>query len=74
MIAETIPAIGGLTADQKIILAAELWRDAVGVLGETPNPELVQTLVERLDYHKNHPNEAASWDAVRARIASSVAR
>lgn len=29
MIAETIPELRSLSSDQKIILAAELWRDAV---------------------------------------------
>jgi hypothetical protein len=40
MIAETIPGLRSLSSDQKILLAAELWRDAVGAPGGDPNSAL----------------------------------
>jgi putative addiction module component (TIGR02574 family) len=70
MIAETIPALRSLSADEKILLAAELWHDAVGEQTEEPNLALVQSLRQRLDYYREHPEEVSSWEDVRARIAS----
>jgi hypothetical protein len=69
MIAENIPQLRSLSPDQKILLAAELWRDAVGGDAENPNPSLVQALRERLDYYREHPQETSTWEEVRARIA-----
>ena len=68
MIAETIPALKNLSAEQKILLAAELWRDAVGADDETPDPKLVEALRERLTYYQQHPDEVSTWEDVRARI------
>jgi hypothetical protein len=68
MIAETIPALNDLTSDQKIILAAELWRDAIGNADATPNPEILEALRERLEFHRAHPNNVSTWHEVRARI------
>ena len=70
MIAENIPELRSLSSDEKILLAAELWRDAVsGEIG-SPSPALVQALRERLDYYVEHPEEISTWEEVRARIAS----
>ncbi len=73
MIAENIPQLSSLSSDEKIILAAELWRDAVG--GETaiPNPALVEALRERLDYYRAPPEQVSTWEEVRAKIASRKA-
>jgi hypothetical protein len=68
MIAETIPALRDLSSDQKIILAAELWRDAIGQGENDPNPALVEALKERLDFHRKHPDDVSTWEAVRSRI------
>jgi hypothetical protein len=68
MIAETIPGLRSLSADQKIILAAELWREAVGEGGADPDAELIEALQERLNYHRAHPQEVSGWEAVRSRI------
>jgi putative addiction module component (TIGR02574 family) len=70
MIAETIPGLKDLSQDQKIILAAELWRDAVGVAEDKPDPELVAALNERLDHYRANPNQVATWEDVRARLIS----
>ena len=70
MIAEKIPELRGLSQDQKILLAAELWREAVA--GETgiPNPALLQAVRDRLDYYREHPEQVSTWEDVRARIVS----
>jgi hypothetical protein len=71
MIAETIPALSSLSADQKILLAAELWREAVGGASKEPNPKLVEALQERLDAYRKTPDEVSSWEQVRSRIVHS---
>jgi putative addiction module component (TIGR02574 family) len=68
MIAENIPQLNSLSSDEKILLAAELWRQAAGEKGEAPNPELVAALRERLAYYREHPTEVSTWEEVRARI------
>jgi putative addiction module component (TIGR02574 family) len=68
MIAETIPALSSLSADQKILLAAELWRDAVGGDSKEPNAALVDALRERLDHYRGNPNSVSSWEEVRSRL------
>ncbi len=68
MIAETIPALSALSPDDKILLAAELWQDAVGNEAEEPDPGIVDALRERLQYDREHPDEGSSWDEVRSRI------
>lgn len=68
MIAETIPALADLSPDDKILLAAELWRDAVGTGADTPDPVLVEALRERLDYFRSHVDEGSSWEDVRKRL------
>lgn len=68
MIAEHIPELRSLSSDEKILLAAELWRDAVGAETECPNPTLVEALRERLDYYREHPEQVSTWEEVRARI------
>ena len=68
MIAESIPQLSSLSSDEKILLAAELWRDAAGGDGEAPDPELIAALRERLAYYREHPTEVSSWAEVRARV------
>ena len=70
MIAETIPGLAGLSSDDKILLAAELWQDAVGAEAASPDPELVAALRERLAHYHDHPGEVSSWEDVRQRIAA----
>jgi hypothetical protein len=69
MIAETIPALKDLSAEQKVILAAELWHDAVDVHdNQAADPKLIAALRERLAYYKQHPDEVSTWEDVRARV------
>jgi hypothetical protein len=68
MIAETIPGLAGLSSDDKILLAAELWQEAVGSEAIAPDPELIPVLRERLAHYHDHPGEVSSWEEVRRRI------
>ena len=70
MIAETIPALAGLSSEDKILLAIELWRDAVRSEAPAPDPELVLVLRERLAHYHAHPDEVSPWADVRDRIAT----
>ncbi len=70
MIADRIPQLSALSSDEKILLAAELWREAAGAESETPNPEMIAALRERLSYFRDHPTEVSSWEQVKARILS----
>lgn len=71
MIAETIPELQGLSTDDKITLAAELWRAAATESGAEADPEMVSALAERLKYFNEHPEETAPWETVRDRIRAS---
>lgn len=71
MIAETIPGLAGLSPDDKILLAAELWQEAVGSEALPPDPELVAVLRERLEHYHDHPDDVSSWEEVRRRILAS---
>ena len=68
MIAETIPALRDLSAGEKIILAAELCREAIAYDSETPDPALIQALQERLDHFRDHPDQVTTWEEVRSKI------
>jgi hypothetical protein len=70
MIAETIPGLAGLSSDDKMLLAAELWQQAVGSDAHTPDPVLVNVLRERLAHYHAHPEEVSSWEEVCRRIAA----
>jgi hypothetical protein len=74
MIAETIPALNALTSDQKIILAAELWRAAVGDSAEAPDPKIVKALEERLKFYEANPDQVSTWEEVRGRIIANKGR
>ncbi|WP_166443023.1 addiction module protein [Phragmitibacter flavus] len=72
MIAETIPALAALSPDDKILLAAELWQDAVSDDSEAsdPNPALIEAIQERLAHYRAHPDEVSTWNDVRKRLSS----
>lgn len=68
MIAETIPALADLSPDDKILLAVELWQDAVGMEADAPDPVLVEALRERLNDFRIHADGGSSWEDVRKRL------
>ena len=69
VIAETIPALAALSPEEKILLAAELWQQAVGGREAVePNPELIEALRERLAHYHSDPEQTRTWEEVRQRI------
>ena len=74
MIADTIPALSRLSSDDKIILAAELWSQAIRSAPEAPDPEMVTALQERLNHFYDHPESGSTWHDVRTRIQNTSRR
>ncbi len=68
MIAESIPQVQALSADDKFTLAAELWRDVTRESGATVDPAIVAELTERSQACTDQPDECESWELVRDRI------
>ena len=66
MILETIPAIRGLTVDQKLRLVCELWSD----VSHDPaiSPEIGALLDSRIAEHQARPDAVRSTDEVTAGI------
>ncbi|TDU71239.1 putative addiction module component (TIGR02574 family) [Prosthecobacter fusiformis] len=70
MVLESIPALTKLTSDERLILAAELWREnIVNEEGDT-DPEMVQMLRERLEKYQTQPEAVSTWDDVKARLTA----
>ena len=74
MIAEAFPGLSDLSSDDKILLAAELWQEAVGSEGAAPDSELLAVLRERLAHYQQHPGEVSSWEEVRQRVLATRRR
>ena len=51
MIAGKIQGLDELTKDEKVILAAELWKEANSSQGDKPDPVIVYALRECLAYN-----------------------
>ncbi len=68
MVMESIPALMGLTSDEKLILAAELWRENTSGAEDEPDPVVVSLLRERLARYRADPSAVSSWEEVKARL------
>ncbi len=66
MILETIPAIRGLTVDQKLRLVCELWTDVSH--DSTITPEIAILLDARIAEHESNPGNVRTTDEVTAGI------
>lgn len=72
MIAEKIPALQSLTAEEKLILVGELWDDlAAHPEAFPPREDHVTLLKERVAHYREHPEDTVSWEDVKKRILSS---
>lgn len=71
MVLESIPALAQLTPDERLILAAELWRE--NAVGETeePDPAIVSLLQERMAQYEASPESVSTWDEVKARLGKN---
>ncbi|MFK5922707.1 MAG: addiction module protein [Verrucomicrobiota bacterium] len=67
MIVENYPELADLDAEQKLILAGELWRSATG--SDTDSPELsleaVRMLEKRLAHFEENPDTGIKWEDLR---------
>jgi putative addiction module component (TIGR02574 family) len=69
MISETIPAIGALTAPEKMLLASELWAQLAE--GDTEIPltrEQIAELDRRMEHYRRHPHEVTTWEEIKSRL------
>ena len=72
MIADRIPELKNLSAEEKLTLACELWDEI------DEHPELfpvredhVEILRERLEEYERNPQDTISWDELKKRLLGS---
>jgi putative addiction module component (TIGR02574 family) len=72
MIAERIPELKRLSAEEKLILVAELWEELAAQPDSfPPRDDHVKLLKERLEYYRKNPDDLIAWEQVKARILGS---
>ena len=72
MIAERIPELKSLSADEKLMLVGELWDElAAHPDAFPPREDHVRILRERLEHYRKHPEDVVAWEDVKARILAS---
>jgi len=72
MIAEKIPELKTLSAEEKLILVGELWDElAASPDAFPPREDHVKLLRERLEHYRQHPKDVVAWENVKARILAS---
>lgn len=64
------PELDLLPPDEKMLLAAELWEEAVSTGKDIPEPDpkIVAILEERLEDYRRNPESALSWEEVKRKI------
>jgi putative addiction module component (TIGR02574 family) len=72
MIAEKIPELKSLSAEEKLILVGEL-RDELAANPDAfpPREDHIKLLRERLEHYRQHPDDVVAWEEVKARIVGS---
>jgi putative addiction module component (TIGR02574 family) len=69
MIAETIPAIGKLTEDEKWLLIEELTEELSSKPGAYPvRADHVALLEQRFAEYRKDPSTASTWEEVKRRF------
>ena len=72
MIAEKIPDLKSLSAEEKLILVGELWDELAAPPGAfPPREDHVKLLRGRLEHYRQHPEDTVAWETVKARILAS---
>jgi putative addiction module component (TIGR02574 family) len=72
MIAERIPELKNLSPEEKLILVGELWEELASRADAfPPRQDHIGLLKDRLDHYRQHPEDAAAWSDVKARILAS---
>jgi hypothetical protein len=67
MVVENFPELASLDAEQKLILAGELWKSVTAPSPDSPevSPALIALLEERLNHFKANPATGISWADLR---------
>jgi putative addiction module component (TIGR02574 family) len=73
MILETIPAIQALTVEEKLLLAGEIWREAL-TAAEPISSEMAALLDERIAAYRDRPDEVLTTEKVTENLRSLKAR
>ena len=72
MIADKIPQLKRLSADEKLILVGELGDElAADPDAFPPREDHIQLLRDSLEHYRRHPNDVLAWEEVKARIIAS---
>lgn len=72
MIAERLPDLQRLTAEEKLILVGEIWDDlAAHPELFPPRKDHIQLLEERIKHFRSHPDDVVSWDTLKQQILPS---
>jgi len=67
MVFEKFPELSALDAEQKLILAGELWKSATTPESNSPelSREAVELLEERLTQFEGNPHDGIKWEDLR---------
>jgi putative addiction module component (TIGR02574 family) len=66
------PELDQLPADEKMMLAAELWSEATADEKEIePDPQIVAILDERMAEYRKNPESAIPWEEVKRRLLNN---
>jgi putative addiction module component (TIGR02574 family) len=66
---ERIPELRTLSPADKLTLVTELWDDLASNPEDIPvPPEHIAEIERRLEEYRKHPELAATWEEVKARI------
>lgn len=72
MIAERIPELKSLSAEDRLIPVGELWHElAAHPDAFPPREDHLKILRERLEHYRQHPDDVIAWEDVKARILAS---
>jgi len=69
MMISDFPGLSTLSSDDKILLAAELFSEAVSECGQLEiDPKLLRAIEERLEHFEKHPESGLSWEEVKSKL------
>jgi len=69
MIAEKFPAIHSLSAEDRLILANELWESVESEESSIPFNESVESLLkQRFEHFRENPDTTVSWEDFKKSI------
>ncbi len=72
MIADKIPALKNLSAEEKFTLACELWEEVEEYRNLLPmREEHIKILQERLEEYERNPQDTIPWEEVKKRLLGS---